>query len=81
MLNFEMKRQSITNAIANYMYMSNMNILICIFGLSFYTYFPVCSFSVRVPFFANLEKPSDFGLNATLNFKIPSTDDVNLGAW
>ena len=38
-------------------------------------------FAVRLPLFADLDKPAELGLQGAYSFKVRSTDDLRIGAW
>ncbi|NXU62837.1 ABD12 lipase, partial [Horornis vulcanius] len=38
-------------------------------------------FSVRVPYFIDLKRPQDQGLNHTCNYYLQPEEDVTIGVW
>jgi hypothetical protein len=57
------------------------NVALCVsilsINLDFISLFP----TVRVPYFIDLKKPQDQGLNHTCNYYLQPEDDVTIGVW
>ncbi|NXQ93871.1 ABD12 lipase, partial [Sagittarius serpentarius] len=54
-------------------------LFVCLF-VCFFGFFFFC-ISVRVPYFIDLKRPQDQGLNHTCNYYLQPEEDVTIGVW